>query len=500
MEKILEVKNITKTFPGVVALDDVSFSIGKGEVHGLVGENGAGKSTLMKILCGVYQADSGKIVFDGQEMKRITPTLSQKAGISIIFQEFNLLRTLSIAENIFVNRLSDEDKKTVNWEKMNKKAEKILSSIGYSLDVKREVGTLSVAECQMVEIAKALSYDAKLILMDEPSATLTSKELETLFSVIDNLRKKGITIVYISHKLDEIYQLCDNTTVMRDGKVIDTKPTCEYTRDELIHKMVGRSVENEYPQRPSIEFGEEVLRVENLNLKKKNVRNINFNLKRGEILGIVGLVGSGRTEIVRAIFGADKRVSGDIYINGKKVNIKTPQDAIANKLVLLTENRRDEGLFLKYPIKSNISATCLKKIKGKLFIDKKKETDVAKKYIEDVCIKCPSEEQKVLNLSGGNQQKVVISKWMFAEPDVLIMDEPTRGIDVGAKYEIYVLINKLTEMGKSIIFISSEIQEVLAVSDRVIVIHEGAICGEVSRDEYELDEIMKYAIGSKELQ
>ncbi len=497
MEKLLEIKNITKTFPGVVALDHVSFPIMRGQVHGLVGENGAGKSTLMKILCGVYEIDSGQILFEGNEMTHITPTSSQKAGISIIFQEFNLLHTLSIAENIFANRLSKDNKKTVDWRQLNKRAEEILASIGYTLDVKREVGTLSVAESQMVEIAKALSFNAKLILMDEPSATLTSKELETLFHVIDNLKKQNITIVYISHKLDEIFQLCDTTTVMRDGKVIDTKPTSQYTRDELIHKMVGRTVDNEYPSRSQVELKEEALRVANLTLKKKNVRDINFSLKKGEILGLVGLVGSGRTEIVRAIFGADKRVSGEIYVKNNKVTIHTPRDAIKNKLALLTEDRRNEGLFLKYSIKWNISVTNLKKIEHGLFLHKKLETDNAEKYVKDINIKCTSSNQKVLNLSGGNQQKAVVSKWMFAKPDVLIMDEPTRGIDVGAKYEIYVLMNQLTEMGKSILFISSEIQEVLAVSDRVIVIHEGAVCGEFQKEEFDLDKIMKCAIGQE---
>lgn len=495
MEKLLEFKNITKVFPGVKALDNVSFEVARGEVHGLVGENGAGKSTLMKILCGVYKADGGEVIFENEKMENITPTSSQELGISIIFQEFNLLSTLSIAENIYANRLADGKKKFINWQKINKKAEDILKSLGYTLDVKKEIETLSVAESQMVEIAKALSFNSKIILMDEPSATLTSKELETLFSVIDNLRKKGITVIYISHKLDEIFQLCDTTTVMRDGKVIDSKPTKEYTRDEIIHKMVGREVENEFPPRSQIELGEEAFRVEHLNLKKKNVKDISFSVQKGEILGFVGLVGSGRTEIARALFGADKRISGDIYVNGKKINMRSPKDAKKNKIALLTEDRRNEGLFLNYPIKKNISSTNIKSIANGAFLSKKQEEEVAEKYIKEINIKCSSLDQKAMNLSGGNQQKVVVAKWLFAEPDILIMDEPTRGIDVGAKYEIYVLMNKLSEMGKSIIFISSELQEVISVSDRLLVIHQGRINGEFRRGDTDVDKIMKCAIG-----
>ena len=494
MENILEIKNITKSFPGVVALDNVSISVKRGEIHGLVGENGAGKSTLMKILCGVYKSDQGRVFLDGEELKDITPIMSQRAGISIIFQEFNLLYTLSVAENIFVNRLMGKNRKVVDWHKLNERAETLLKSIGYALDVKRPVSSLSVAESQMVEIAKALSFNAKLILMDEPSATLTSKELETFFGVMKKLKNQGITIVYISHKLDEIFKLCDTTTVIRDGKVIDSKPTCEYNKNGIIHKMVGRSVDNEYPQRSTVKFGGEALRVEHLNVKNK-IENVSFSVKKGEILGIVGLVGSGRTELVRAIFGADKKLSGDIFINGKKVMIKKPQDAINNKIALLTEDRRGQGLFLDYTIKYNISAVDIRKILKGPFIDKQTERDVARKYIDEIRIKCTSEEQRVLNLSGGNQQKVVVAKWMFAEPDVLIMDEPTRGIDVGAKYEIYVLMNRLTEEGKSVIFISSEIQEVLAISDRVIVLYFGKINGEFGKDEIDANQIMRCAIG-----
>ena len=494
-DTVLEVRHITKTFPGVVALDDVSFSIKRGEVHGLVGENGAGKSTLMKILCGVYTNDQGEIILNGNKLTNITPILSQKLGISIIFQEFNLLSTLSVAENIFVNRVGrNENGKFVNWRELNAKARQVLENIGYSLDVRKPVGELSVAECQMVEIAKAMSYNAKLILMDEPSATLTSKELETLFSVIERLKHQGITIVFISHKLDEIFKLCDTTTVMRDGKVIDSKPTHEYTKDEIVRKMVGRELNNEFPARTVHEFGAEVLRIEHLSVKNK-VHDVSLSVHRGEILGIVGLVGAGRTELVRAIFGADKRQSGEIYINEKKVLIRNPRDAIANKIALLTEDRREQGLFLKYDVRSNIAAANLKRLSNGIFPSRRKEKEVSEQFIKSIHIKCSSDRQKVQNLSGGNQQKVIVSRWMLSEPDVLIMDEPTRGIDVGAKYEIYQLMNRLTEEGKSIIFISSEIQEVLAMSDRVVVLYYGKLNGEFARDGIsDVDEIMRCAI------
>lgn len=491
---LLKIQNITKRFPGVVALDDVSLYIKKGEIFGIVGENGAGKSTLMKILYGVYKNDSGQIFFDGKELKNLTPLISQKMGISIIFQEFNLLSTLSISENIFVNRLSGKNRIFVNWNDLNKKAEELLASIGYIMDVKRLVSSLSVAEKQMVEIAKALSFNAKLILMDEPSATLTSKELDKFFKVIETIKKQKITIIYISHKLDEIFKLCDTTSILRDGKVIDTKKTSLFTKNEIIQKMVGRTVENEYPNRSKTNFDEEIFRVSNLCVKNK-IYDVSFSLRKGEILGIVGLVGSGRTELVRAIFGADKKISGDIFINGIKKNIRSPQDAINLKIALLTEDRRSQGLFINYSIEKNISSTIVKKILKRMFINNKLETGIAKKAISDLKIKSTSEKQIVLNLSGGNQQKVVLAKWLVSEPDIFIMDEPTRGIDVGAKYEIYVLMNKLTEVGKSIIFISSEIQEVIAISDRVIVLYGGKINGEFYREEIENDKIMKYAIG-----
>lgn len=420
--------------------------------------------------------------------------MSQRQGISIIFQEFNLLPTLSIAENIFINRLAERKNKIINWRDVNVRASKLLDSIGYSLDVKRTVNLLSVAEKQMVEIAKALSFEAKLILMDEPSATLTSKELEKFFNIIRKLKEHSISIIYISHKLDEVFELCDTITVLRDGKVIDSKAVDLYTKDDIIKKMVGRTVEQEFPARTVNEFGDEVLKVNNLCVKNK-IYDVSFSLKKGEILGIAGLVGSGRTELVRAIFGADKKTSGDIFINGKKKEIKTPKDAIENGIVLLTEDRRDQGLFINYPVKTNISSAGIQKILRGIFLSNKIETALAKEYIEEIKIKCTSENQPALYLSGGNQQKVVVAKWLFTTPEILIMDEPTRGIDVGAKYEIYTLMNKLTEKGKSIIFISSELEEVKSMSDRLIVMYSGRMKGEFLKKDLVTLNIIKNAIG-----
>jgi ABC-type sugar transport system ATPase subunit len=384
--------------------------------------------------------------------------------------------------------------KIVKWRDVNARAVKILGNIGYSLDVKRTVDSLSVAEKQLVEIAKALSFNAKLILMDEPSATLTSKEIEKFFNMIRKLKEQKITIIYISHKLDEVFELCDTTTVLRDGKVIDSKATALYTKDELIQKMVGRTVKNEFPARTVNKFGDEVMRVENLFVKNK-IYDVSFSLKKSEILGIVGLVGSGRTELVRAVFGADKKTSGNLYINGIKKDIKNPKDAIENGVVLLTEDRRGQGLFVNYPVKYNISSAGIKKILKGIFLSNNKEVAVAREYIEELKIKCTSENQAVSSLSGGNQQKVVIAKWLYSIPEVFIMDEPTKGIDVGAKYEIYTLMNKLTEQGKSVIFISSEIQEVLSMSDRIIVLYSGRLKGEFLKEDIVVDNIIKQAIG-----
>ena len=494
---ILEMSGISKVYPGVKALDNVSFKARKGEVHALVGENGAGKSTLMKVLNGVVPDYEGDIFIKGNKVNIHSPIAAQHNGISIIFQEFNLVNTLSVAENIFLGRLDTKKSKFVDWKAIYKNTDTFLKKIGLEINAKTKVGDLSVAEKQMVEIAKALSYNAEIIVMDEPSATLTKRELDNLFKIISDLKNNGVTVIYISHRMEEIFQICDTVTVLRDGKVIDTTPVKKLTREQIIEKMVGRSMGGEFPERAcKITINEEVV-LEVRKLARKNVlHDISFKLHKGEILGIAGLVGSGRTELLKAIFGADKIDSGEIWIKGKQVNVKNPIATKKHGLALLTEDRKQQGLVLKFPIKTNISITKLKGICKFGLLSNKMEEEVAKLQVQKLSIKTPSTKQKALNLSGGNQQKVVLAKWLYNDSDILFLDEPTRGIDVGAKYEIYCIMNELINMGKSIIMVSSELPEVLAMSDRIIVMHEGRIKGEITKDCATAEKIMECALSS----
>lgn len=489
----MELQNICKSFPGVKALQDVSFCVKKGEVLGLVGENGAGKSTLMKILTGVYHMDQGKILFHGKEVRIKSPLEAQKLGLSIIFQEFNLINTLSIAENIYAGRLKKRGILGVSWKKIYEDAERLLQKIGLCVNPKVLVGKLSVAGKQMVEIAKALSFESKVIIMDEPSATLTSNELENLFKIIENLKKEGITVIYISHRLDEIFRLCDRVTVLRDGMVIDTKPIQELTRKKIISLMIGRQMNKEYPQRMGKPSHEIVMEVKHLT-RTGVFEDITFKLYKGEILGLAGLVGAGRTEVVRAIFGADAYSSGSIFKNGKELKIRGPQDAIASGIALVSEDRKAEGLVINASVCENTTLASLNKVSKHGFIRVKEEREASQDYIMKLKTKAPGVTSKVLNLSGGNQQKVVLSKWLYRNTDILILDEPTRGIDVGAKYEIYQLIYQLVEEGKSVILISSEMPEVLNLSNRILVMHEGRLKAELSESEMNPEAVMKYAI------
>lgn len=492
---ILEMKNITKTFPGVKALDNVSISIEKGEIHALVGENGAGKSTLIKILNGLYKPDEGKIYFHGKE-PHIKNTLdAEKKGLSFVFQEFNLVSCLSIAENLFLGKLIKKKNGLIDWKEINKKAKEILDRLDLDLDPELEISRLSIAEKQMVEIAKALAVNAEFIVMDEPSATLTKKEYERLFEIALSLKKQGITLLYISHRLEEVFRICDRVTVLRDGKVINTSKVEEMTKEKVIEHMVGRSIAQEYPTRVYCS-GEEILRVKNLCTKEK-LKNISFSLKKGEILGIAGLVGSGRTEIARAIIGADAISDGTIIVKGKEFKKMSPKAAKQNGIALLPEDRKEQGLALKFSVKWNISISniphiCIKK--NMPVIDNKKENDYVESYVDRLDIKTPSLRRLTYFLSGGNQQKTIIAKWLFADMDVLILDEPTRGIDVGAKYEIYLIMNELVKQGKSIIMISSELPEVLALSDRILVVSDGEVKKEFSHEEASPEEVIKYAI------
>ena len=488
---ILEMKGITKTFPGVIALNNVSFSVERGEVHALVGENGAGKSTLMKILNGVYQANSGEIYLNGEKTVIKDTTDAKAKGIGLIFQEFNLINTLSVAENIYINRLKKKGG-AIAWKQINKDAQALLDGFGFNFKATDKIEDLSAAQKQLVEIAKVLSYNAKLIVMDEPTSSLTTGETEKLFEIMTRLKGEGITIVYISHKLDEIFRMCDTTTVLRDGNIIDSKPTTAFTREEIIEKMVGRSVDMEYPKK-TCPIGDVILKADGIT-RKGVIEDISFELHKGEILGLAGLVGSGRTELAEAIFGAEKYDAGQLFINGKKVTIRTTKDGKDNSIGLLPEDRKETGLVLLYDLTQNITITNLNKIKEGAFLSSKKEKTMAEEYAQDLNVNTPSMRQLAMNLSGGNQQKVVFAKWLFSDADILILDEPTRGIDVGAKYEIYCLMNKLAEEGKSIIMISSELPEVLGMSDRVIVLSCGRKVGELMHDEATPEAVMRMAI------
>ena len=489
-EYILEMKGIRKEFPGVVALDNVSFSVKPGVIHALIGENGAGKSTLMKILNGVYQANAGEIYIHGQKVELNGVKEAQAAGISIIYQEFNLINTLSVAENIFLGRYNG--KKTIQWKELKKKATALLADLGFNFDVNKEVGKLSTAEKQLVEIAKALSLDAQIIVMDEPTSSLTEKEVDMFFPIIERLKAKGITVIYISHKLDEIYRLCDDVTIMRDGQVTGNAAVQEITRDKIIELMVGRSLDMEYPPRTA-KPGEPILEVKNL-CRRQQLKDISFTLHRGEILGFAGLVGAGRTELAEAIFGADPADAGEIILKGESVKIRSTLQAKNLSIGMVTEDRKETGLVLPMDVTENTTITDLKSVSKGIILDKKAEEKVAQKYVDSLKTKTPSLHQKINNLSGGNQQKVALAKWLYSNSDVLILDEPTRGIDVGAKFDIYCLMNELTEQGKAIIMISSELPEVLGMSDRVLVMHGGQIKGELTGENMTAEKVMKLAI------
>ena len=489
-EYILEMKGIRKEFPGVVALDNVSFSVKPGVIHALIGENGAGKSTLMKVLNGVYQANAGEIYINGEKTVLNGVKDAQAAGISIIYQEFNLINTLSVAENIFLGRYNG--KKTIAWKELKEKAAALLADLGFNFDVNKEVGKLSTAEKQLVEIAKALSLDAHIIVMDEPTSSLTEKEVDMFFPIIERLKAKGITVIYISHKLDEIYRLCDDVTIMRDGQVTGNAAVQEITRDKIIELMVGRSLDMEYPPRTA-KPGEPILEVKNL-CRRQQLKDISFTLHRGEILGFAGLVGAGRTELAEAIFGADPADSGEIILKGESVKVRSTLQAKNLSIGMVTEDRKETGLVLPMDVTENTTITDLKSVSKGIILDKKAEEKVAQKYVDSLKTKTPSLHQKINNLSGGNQQKVALAKWLYSNSDVLILDEPTRGIDVGAKFDIYCLMNELTEQGKAIIMISSELPEVLGMSDRVLVMHGGQIKGELTGDEMTAEKVMKLAI------
>ncbi len=491
-EFILEMINISKSFPGVKALDNVNFKVKSGEVHALVGENGAGKSTLMKILDGVYNTDSGEIIINGKEVKINNTNDARKLGIGFVFQEFNLVASLSVAENVYLGRLKKNKMRLVDWKNINYEAEKLLFDLNFKINPKTLIEDLSVAEKQLVEIAKALSLDAQIIIMDEPTSALTKSEIDKLFVIINDLKNKGITIIYISHRLEEIFLIADRVSVLRDGKIISTKQVIDETKNDIIEKMVGRSFDLEFPERES-NIGEVVLEIENLS--SNLLKNISFKLHAGEILGISGLVGSGRTELAKALFGDDPPKSGILKVKGKNVKIRSTTHAKKNGIALIPEDRKEEDLVLNFSVLINTTICNLKKIITKIgTLSSQKEKKSAMQIINKLGVKTPSINQKAIYLSGGNQQKVIVAKWLFSEPDILIMDEPTRGIDVGAKFEIYQLMNLMVLEGKAIIMISSELPEVMAMSDRLLVMNKGAIKGVFNKKEINANDIMKAAI------
>jgi ribose transport system ATP-binding protein len=465
---ILELKNITKIYPGVRALDDVSISLKRGEVHALVGENGAGKSTLIKIITGAIHPTYGSIIYKGKTYKHFSPIEAISLGISVIYQEFNLIPYLTVAENIFYGREIMKGM-VVDKRETISKTQALLNNFGININPKARVKDLGVAHQQIIEIIKAISRNIDVLIMDEPTAPLTKKETEVMFNLVRQLKEKGVTIIYISHRLEEVSEICDRVTVLRDGKYIATRHVSEINRKELISMMVGRKLGESYPEKGYCPE-ENVLEVRNLSTDK--LQNISFELKKGEILGFGGLVGAGRTELARAIFAADKKKTGEIYLEGRIINPRSPKDAIRLGIGLVPEDRKQQGVLLKMSVKANISYSCLDKLSKFIFIKKSKENKMVEEITSELRIKTPSLDQKTVNLSGGNQQKVVLAKCIATKSKILIFDEPTRGIDVGTKQEIYNLMKNLAESGKGIIMISSEMPELLGMSDRIIVMRE----------------------------
>lgn len=494
VENILEIRHVTKRFPGVVALNDISFTVGKGEIHALVGENGAGKSTLMKILSGAYVADEGSFLFDGTEYTALTPRKSREIGINIIHQELCQVPELTVADNIFLG----EEKKWLDDRGSFDKAGEYIRQIGLDCSADEQIKNLSIGSRQLVEVLKAAHNEPKLLIMDEPTSSLSNNEIELLFDYMRLLKAHGCTIIYISHKLDEVLSISDCVTVMRDGLYVTTKPTDQCTQEELITLMVNTNFTDIFPNiEPLPEDSPEVLRVENLE-RKGVVKPCSFSLKKGEILGFAGLMGAGRTELMRLIFGVDRATGGNIYVDGQKVDIHSPAMAMKRGLGLVTEDRRKTGFVPRMTVRDNITLPSLSALtKYRIFTQQNKENQLADEYRERFAIKTPSIFQAVMNLSGGNQQKVILSKWLLEGARILILDEPTRGIDVKAKREIYNLIEELSRKGMSIIFVSSEINEIMGMCHRTKVMCEGEITGEVLRKDFDYETILGLAFGRR---
>lgn len=488
-EPILSLRNISKSYPGVIALDDFSLNFEPGEIHALLGENGAGKSTLIKIISGAIEPDKGQIFFEGREYSHMNPVLSKELGIEVIYQEFSLVEPLSVAQNVFLGFTKGI---FTNIGELNAKARQIFAEMQVEIDPTAKVRTLSPAKKQLVEIAKAISHNTKVLIMDEPSAPLSASEVETMFSIVEKLKQKGVTIIYISHRMEELFRISDRVTVMRDGSFVATLVTKNTDRKELIGLEVGRQLKEYYPKR-STNLGETVLEVKDLS--GNGDQSISFNLRKGEILGVAGLVGSGRTEMAQLIYGLAPKETGEIFVNGKKAAIHNPERALNYGIGLIPEDRKMLGCLLHADIRFNIGLSVFNKLSKLPLVNSKKITEIANLYKDKLNIRTPNLQQRVRNLSGGNQQKVVLAKTLAANTDVLIFDEPTRGIDVGAKEEIYNLMVDLVEHGKAIIMISSEMEELLGMSDRLIVLSEGKFMGEVPKDKFDQRYVIELASG-----
>ena len=486
---MLTLKNIRKTYPGVVALDDVSMEIRDGEVHALLGENGAGKSTLIKVIAGAITPDSGVIDFDGDTYEKLTPHLALEKGVAVIYQELNLVGPLSVAENIYLGR---PQAKLYSQRQVNAMAQAIFDEYGFDLNPAARVMSLSPAQQQLVEICKGISNNARIMIMDEPTSALATHEVELLFEVIAKLKARGVTVIYISHRLDEVFRVTDRVTVLRDGRYVTTINTVDTNRQELVKLMVGRELNESFPPRHH-ELGEVVLEAKGLT--GNSVEDISFTLRRGEILGLAGLVGCGRTETAQLICGAKPIDSGEILVGGKKIRLRSPVDAIGNGIGLIPEDRKEQGCILYNSVLFNTTLICNKKYMRGGVIGQKKRRQIAQQFRDYLSIKVPSLQQQVVNLSGGNQQKVVVAKTMAADLDIIFFDEPTKGIDVGAKFEIYSLMNEMAASGKAIVMISSDMEEMLGMSDRILVLSEGRVAGELTREQFSQENVLTLASG-----
>ena len=493
MSDLLQMSGITKRFPGVLALDNASLFVRRGEVHALLGENGAGKSTLMKILSGAYTLDAGKLVFDGREIAVNSPRNAQELGISIIYQELNLVPHMTVAENIFLSSLIQKNPLMLDWKQIYRQAADILKSLDVDIDVHTRVSQLGIAQQQMIEIAKALNHRAKIIVMDEPTAPLTEKETGRLFKTIAKLKAEGVSIIYISHRLEETMEIGDRATIMRDGRTIVTVDIAQTSIAEIIRNMVGHELTEQFPPR-ACEIGDVAFEVRGV-CQTGVLEDVSFKARRGEVLGVCGLVGAGRTEAARAIFGIDPKAAGSVYVDGREVTIRKPRDAINAGIGFVTEDRKNEGLMLIRDCKENISLVALRQFEKGVHVQLRKEARECERFAKKLRVKTPSLGQRTLNLSGGNQQKIVLAKWLMSDAKVLFLDEPTRGIDVNAKVEVYNIINEIAASGKTVIMISSEMTELIGMCDRIVVMCRGRVTGEVARKDFSQETLMYLAAG-----